>query len=296
MKYSQFNDLCLVCNSGKLEPLLNSYSRYYPDLFHKVAICQDCGHVQQYPLYTHEEYEKINTQFFSKTYMVQNSGNKTNNERKLGKIKQDLNTFLKKDTKALDVGAGEAWAMEYLSSEGLQYFAIEAVDKLSKSIQDRGGQVVARSIFDDLSGLSQKFDLIIFRHILEHLLSPLEALKTLGNLLSDDGILYIALPNLNMASIKKGFRTSFIRPVHISYFCVENVKHLTQQAGFDSIFEKIDGEITLILRKDPCSIEQRPQLYERQKAIVREKEKQSYFKDTKKILLDYPRACLARLF
>ena len=87
------------------------------------------------------------------------------------------------------------------------------------------------SIKSDISDIHEKhdsfFDIIIFRHVLEHLLDPKLAFKKLSNLLRKDGVIYMALPNAEYPSKKKGFRTSFIRPVHVSYFHVENVKRIS---------------------------------------------------------------------
>ncbi len=60
------------------------FSEHLPKLFHKVAICRQCGHIQVYPLFSGEEYVVINERFFEKTYLQNASFHSVNNSRKLG--------------------------------------------------------------------------------------------------------------------------------------------------------------------------------------------------------------------
>ena len=289
-KYNK-TEKCLVCKDNNLQPLLFGYSRFNPKLFHRIAICKNCGHIQQYPLFKKEEYAIINDKFFGQKYLADGKLNIDNNAKKLRKIENDLSSYIQDGLQVLDVGPGETWAMDYFIKSKCKYSAIEHSDKLSSSIRDRGGNVIGKSIFDDYSKYESKFDIIIFRHVLEHLLNPKEGLHALKKLLSLDGLIYLALPNSSNPGLKKGFRTSYIRPVHISYFCEENVVRLANSAGLFSIHSKSDAEIVCLL-KHGVGESSNSNYFERQKKVFIMKSKQSLIKDYYKIIRDIPKYLL----
>ncbi len=249
-------DLCLVCNQANLEPLLVYYSKHLPKFFHRIAICRDCGHIQLYPLWTEAQLGRINNAFFGTSYMVGDAQNTANNRKKLQKLDERLVAHLQPGWDILDVGAGEAWAMDYFQERGCHYSALEYVPRLAESIRQRGGRVIGQTIFDDYKAYSGSFDLIIFRHIIEHLLDPKDALLRLKKMLKPGGLIYLALPNAGDISLnvgfknlnKKGFRTSFIRPIHVSYFCEANVHALASRAGLAPLVSNAEGEIFCLLQ------------------------------------------------
>lgn len=289
-------DCCLVCGNTNLEKRFTGYSRYNPRLFHKLAICKDCGHIQQFPLFEDKEYEVINRRFFDTQYMINNQENSENNLRKLNKLKARISPYLKNNYKILDVGAGEAWAMNFFKKKRCDYFAIEAVGRLSKSIQDRGGEVIGKTIFANYTNYHKFFDIIIFRHILEHLLTPKEALLKLKNMLKVDGLIYLALPNSANPCVRKGFRTSFIRPVHISYFCEGNVIRIANDVGLNPIYSEAMGEIYCLLTHSKESDNYKyKNYYLVQKKVFEKKCKEAFGKDFIKIMKDIPKAILKKL-
>ena len=64
-----------------------------------------------------------------------------------------------------------------------------------------GVKILTNDVDNEIDDMHHgSFDLIVMRHVLEHLENPVTALKKIVNLLSKDGILYIAVPN----SLKTG--------------------------------------------------------------------------------------------
>ena len=240
---------CLVCEGKSLKNFMTGYNKFWPRYFKRVAICRDCGHIQLNPLYEPEEYELINSNFFSKNYLVDGNLNKKNNDRKLEKIDDFIFDKLSQGIKVLDVGAGEAWALPYFIEHCGNYAAIEEVPQLRSAIELNGGDVIANSLNSDLTKFEGKFDIIIFRHTIEHLLNPKKHLTILRSLLSDKGFIFLALPNCGQPGSKKGFRTSFLRPVHISYFCEGNCERIVNLCNLKIDKKKIDGEIQYLLSK-----------------------------------------------
>ncbi|MFC1499306.1 class I SAM-dependent methyltransferase [Verrucomicrobiota bacterium] len=227
--------------------------------------------------------------------MEQNQEDIRSNIRKRKLLEKTLLPYIKSGLKVLDVGAGEGWAMSYFQEKSCEYYAVEPVERLAYSIKDRGGKVIGRNIFDNLQEYKGCFDIIIFRHVLEHLLDPCRALEALAEFLRPEGILYVALPNAVAPSVKKGFRSSYIRPVHISYFCVENVLWLASRANLGCVEFVSEGEICCLFSLNAQSVACLMSCVDRQRKIFNDFAKRAYFKDINKLTREIAMTMIQRL-
>jgi SAM-dependent methyltransferase len=74
------------------------------------------------------------------------------------------------------------------------------------------------------------FSLCVMRHVLEHLESPIESLKSVHKLLRNkDGYLYIEVPNLSRA---QAAIYDYFHEQHLSYFTSQTIKCICESAGF----------------------------------------------------------------
>lgn len=291
---SAYKDKCLVCGSEFLEVLCRMSSLYCPNMFRRVVICQDCGHIQVYPLFDEKEYAIINENFFDKKYLREESQN-PDNVKKENKLVERLSFYIRKGLNVLDIGAGEGWAMDYFQENICRYFIIEAVDRLAKAAEKRGATVIGKSLFDDYPDYEHSFDIVIFRHVLEHMLNPSEVLSKIKCFLNSDGLIYLTLPNAANFSVKKGFRTSFLRPVHISYFCQGNVLRLAHSLELKAICSQTNGELFFLLKPGTDDSFQSHNHYKQQQKLFREQYRKAFWLDNYKIAKFFIRNILACL-
>jgi len=241
------NDRCLVCDSTDLEKLVRMFSKFLPRIWRWTAVCRQCGHVQLFPLFTEDEVETINEKFFLGKYVVGDNLS-ANKARKLEKLGSHLDKFIKNGMNVLDIGSGEAWALDYFSQHSSNYFAIESIDKFREYVKSSGGKVIGRDIDGDYSEYTDFFDIIVIRHLIEHLLNPIQVLKLASQLVKSSGTVFVACPNASHFSTKGGFRTSFLRPVHISYFSLDNLVRVGKSAGLECISSSANGELNCFFR------------------------------------------------
>ena len=291
-------DNCLVCGNTSFEVLDFFYSRFLPSFFHKVGICKSCGHIQIYKMFNKEKSKHINKQFFNTFFLQKNKVNVQGNLRKEAKMEERLSPYIHKKMNILDVGAGEGWTLEYFKKKECNYFAIEAIPRLANSIIKRGGQIIGNNIFGEYENYKSNFDIIIFRHIIEHLHDPTGALKNLHFLLKRDGLIYLALPNAedpgkNMG-LKKGFKTSFLRPIHLSYFHPKNIIRVANNACLEPKLIDVSGEIFMLLKKCDMKKKEFPNLFEEQKATFQRVAKKYLLSDLINIIIDLPKAIMKR--
>jgi SAM-dependent methyltransferase len=83
---------------------------------------------------------------------------------------------------------------------------------------------------------SKRYDLILLRHLVEHVHDPVAFLRSMADRLSPDGIMYIEVPNLESANIKLfGRRTNaYSVPYHLFHFDAKSLHAVCRSAGLDS--------------------------------------------------------------
>lgn len=109
-----------------------------------------------------------------------------------------LEVFRKKDSydKILEVGAGSAPHIKYLSHSYNEYHIVEVSNYASEVFQDISNEKIKFKKYDGkkLPYNDEFFDRIIISHCLEHILSPEEFIFEMMSKLKKGGVLSIALP------------------------------------------------------------------------------------------------------
>lgn len=78
----------------------------------------------------------------------------------------------------------------------------------------------------NVNKIKKKFDLISMNHVLEHLISPVDTLRDVRNILKDNGNLILRLPNINQV------HTDLTILDHCSHFNYNSLKNLLNLTGF----------------------------------------------------------------
>lgn len=283
---------CLICNGTKLEKFLKISSitlrKPYP-----VATCKDCGHIQMFPIPDEKDIIKFNNTHFGKSYQPE-EGFKNEAKKKAAKLMDHISGYLKEGLNVLDVGPGEGWALELVKEHSSSYFAIESVDTLAVSISKRGGTIIAKTIYD-LDKTDIKFDIIIFRMVIEHLANPTRALELMRNSLVKNGIIYCICPNSKDFTPKAGFVTDFLRPMHISYFCIENVGRLFESVNLKILDQNDEKEIMVIATRTEHISSKYLNMYKSQKARFLKMKKKYRYIDSKRKLKIFLKKYLGKI-
>jgi 2-polyprenyl-3-methyl-5-hydroxy-6-metoxy-1,4-benzoquinol methylase len=105
-----------------------------------------------------------------------------------------LNKIAPRKGKVLDYGCGTGHFLAACRSNGWQVAGLEPNPRAREEATHRVGQPIGT---DDLGGFSaESFDAITLWHVLEHVHSLTDTLKQLISLLKPDGVLIIAVPNV----------------------------------------------------------------------------------------------------
>ena len=142
-----------------------------------------------------------------------------------------------KTPKVLDVGSGTCvFLYELLKNLSIDAFCIDpdnaSIDHVSKNIP----QITAQAgTIADISS-EQKFDLITFNKVLEHVIDPINELSSTKRILHPSGIIYLELPFGDDIARNHSFsENAEFNVEHITIYNIRSVEYLAIRAGFKTI-------------------------------------------------------------
>lgn len=138
-------------------------------------------------------------------------------------------TGISSSSKILDVGSGSGSKIIPLKDAGLNIKGIDPF--ISEKISYPNGLTIDKISLDNVV---EKFDLIMFNHVYEHLPDPLETLLKVNNLLLDNGKCLIRIPTVSSFAWKH-YLTNWVQldaPRHFFLHSIKSMELLAAKAGF----------------------------------------------------------------
>jgi 2-polyprenyl-3-methyl-5-hydroxy-6-metoxy-1,4-benzoquinol methylase len=139
----------------------------------------------------------------------------------------------RRNQKVLEIGPGSGRIMSCLARAGHKVEGLDLSPAVSRHIAKTWGlpvhveplEVHARRVGP------QCYDVIVMRHVLEHFSNPCDALGTIYTLLKPQGVLYVAVPNID--SWHHFFHGwSGYQPYHLHYFSRRSLSRALISSGF----------------------------------------------------------------
>jgi SAM-dependent methyltransferase len=143
---------------------------------------------------------------------------------------------LSKDSAILDVGCGSGTLLYDLKELGFQNLL--AIDPyIKEDIKYHNGLKIIKKSIDEVDG---KYDLIMFHHAFEHLSDPLETLRSVTNLLTDNGVCLIRIPTVSSYAWEH-YRENWVQLDAPRHFFLHSTKSL------DLLAKKVNLQIEKII-------------------------------------------------
>jgi SAM-dependent methyltransferase len=243
----EFEDVdCLICGSN--QTIYAGAIKWRETDLHYV-LCKKCGLKYMKPRPTRDWYARFYEKQFWHEKIV-NRGYYRSNKRKLKaeagiqkKVTKQLSNAkqifgivseamkLTDDHLVLEIGASWGVSLNFLRRRtGCQVLAVEPSDVARAYIQKKYAIPLIGRVMEDLYEplpIDGKVDLVIFSHVLENIVNPLQALEAVRNLLSPSGLVYIDTCNF--------YYNDAMNPYHPFIFGPETLKALLGKAGFKVI-------------------------------------------------------------
>lgn len=179
---------CIICNNNKFSVYKNG------TMGEDIWKCENCGLVFTNPRPDFNSLKgKYGQEYFS--YWIRPDQQKRRIklwERRLKLVKQIVPTG-----KLLDVGCGEGLFISRAQRAGYEVYGIEISTFGTNYAKEKLGlKNVYNCLLEEANFKKETFDIIIFWHVLEHLLYPNRTLEVAYSLLRPDGYVIIAVPNV----------------------------------------------------------------------------------------------------
>ena len=136
--------------------------------------------------------------------------------------------------KVLDVGCGAGGNLKTLQAQGWDPYGIEISEVAAAHARELVTGNIHTGTLESAPFPPQSFDLVFMSHSLEHLPSPVDALRLVHRLLKNDGLLAISVPNVNSLEFRLFGRWWFPLdpPRHFYHFDKHSLSGIFAQAGF----------------------------------------------------------------
>ena len=183
-----------------------------------------------------------------------------NMEEVWSRVSGNLNLKKQPIYKVLDAGCGPGYGLEYIKNlnPDIEIFGIEASIDARDILKNNVGATVIDS---DIDGdwhyqYEGQIDLIILRHVVEHMLNPIESLSNLRKTLSPKGYLYIAVPDMMHPRLVlrdyDDWWEYWFRAVHPYYYNKRTLFTTLAMSGLEPVcFGQENEEIWTIVRPIP---------------------------------------------
>ncbi len=171
-----------------------------------------------------------------------------------------INKFFQNDSpkSIIDVGCGEGWAVNYFKKLGWE---ITGLDFSDFGIKKFNSQYVEYFIKGDvmenidlLINENKKYDVVLLDHVYEHVTDPIEIVEKIKEVLNENGLLIINVPNdfsmlqnylMQTGKVDKEYW--FAPPDHISYFTRNSLCKLLKTLNFEEFMSIGDHPIDINL-------------------------------------------------
>ncbi|RLA77332.1 MAG: class I SAM-dependent methyltransferase [Epsilonproteobacteria bacterium] len=169
-----------------------------------------------------------------------------------------------KDKKMLDIGCGSGYFMKYGNEIGWDCYGIEPSKKASDHAKSNSLNVLNQSFKNDLFE-NEQFDVVHMNQVLEHIAEPEKMLSGIHNIIKEDGLLCISVPNdfspfQDLLTKDLDYNKWWLAPpYHLNYFTVKTLKTLIENHGFEVVLEEATFPMELFLLMDENYID-KPEL------------------------------------
>ena len=254
--YSTAGSACPVCHQSDSEPLLTvprapvSCGQLFPTREAAVTagqcklgidLCNYCHHIWN-TTYDDGSSTIYNQDYYSSfTASAQGRGYQDS-------LAGDLDRVIGLAGKTvLEIGCGDGYFLKSVHSRGASAIGFEPSSTFHVANSQPGVEVHQDHFaFDALPELDSTVDVVVMRHILEHLPSPISALESLHPCASDRSgprFLFLEVPNV-LQILKDNLYFDFYND-HVQYFSYDSLARLSRSAGWTPL-TTIGGDLEFL--------------------------------------------------
>ncbi len=227
---------CEQCGRTHSEKLAEK-DRY--GLLFPVVICRECGLIYTNPRMTQASYAQFYDCEYRRLYQGKEHPIADLYEKNLWRGKR-ISAFLREagvnmeGKRVLEVGCGAGGILAHFRD--VFHCQVKGCDYGSQGVEygvNHHGLDLEVGTLESIT-LPWKPDIIIYSHVLEHILSLREECARIREILCDDGTVYIEVPSVK--GIRQNYKWDFLRLLqnaHVFHFTLTTLTNLMGQCGFE---------------------------------------------------------------
>ena len=211
-------------------------SSYSIDKNLEFEICNDCGIIWRSNASRNITRNYEQNYFDSKNY----SKKRKHKVNKSGWLIDLARSQTKGIKSILEIGCSIGYTLEAAKNRNINHFGID-ISSYAVEFCTNLGLNAEQVTFDQLIKRGEKFDLVYMQHVLEHFEDPFLTLQNCNNLLNDNGLILILVPNSKYnPAVKKNYKHRFysfegVGAEHFVYFNYTNLVAALRASGFKLI-------------------------------------------------------------
>jgi len=237
---------CKLC--GASEAIFSDHKDAKSKEILSIAFCQSCGLVQQAEIpsdevlkiyYSHNYRTDYKNTYKPKLKYVFRAGNAA-----LNRLKFLKKVIPKPNSRSLiDIGAGGGEFVYLAQKSGFMARGIEPNQGYSEYAREEYGARVDTLMLDALENASA--DVVTLFHVYEHMAKPLETMRKISEILTDDGYLFVEVPNILQADASP--HNIFFK-AHLYYYSCYTLE-AAAVPFFETVLIEDEGNLRMLFRK-----------------------------------------------
>jgi SAM-dependent methyltransferase len=230
---------CIVCNGVEFLEIASHGMHFDGE---SVVECDNCGMVLLKPRMTLFELEKFySSNQFSKKFRGSGKPNdvimKAREKRAIEKMEL-IEKYLDFTPQGsiLEIGCSSGYLLRKFQDKGRKVYGIDPSDGFVQYARDNYKLDVVSGMYpeDIPKEWGNNFSMIIALHVLEHTDDPVYVLSSILDMLSNNGLLVLEVPDVNRAvTVRKYLHQDYFQKSHLWDFSASTIKILLEKCGFD---------------------------------------------------------------
>jgi SAM-dependent methyltransferase len=234
---------CSACGRLGLRPHLRVAGEIGPDglipstdrfgtALGDIVRCPTCSHMQLEPMPGEAMLAAAYAQAASDDYIEEEAGQRATARRTLERIE----VHAADRGRLLDLGCWVGFLLAEARARGWRTLGVEPSEFGSSYARDQLGLEVVTADLFSAELPPGGFDAIAMGDVLEHLVSPADALARIRELLAPGGVVWLAVPDAGSGVARLlGKRWWSVLPTHVQYFTRASLATLLARCGFDQL-------------------------------------------------------------
>lgn len=225
---------CPLCGSPESE---HFDTRTFREFTVSNRLCENCGFVYQSPRMDEEELENFYQREYRRVYQGDEGPTAKDRFVQAGRAQWFSEILDRRGVhpgRVLDIGSSAGLLLNHLK----QNYACDVIGIEPGEVYRNFARSQGLTIFESLEDMQgedpQPFDLITIAHVLEHIPYPVAYLDELKQLLTDDGLLLVEVPNL--------YAHDSFEIAHTSAFSSHTLNEVLRLGGYRIIHQWKHGE------------------------------------------------------